>query len=192
MRPSSSVVVWSAVLAAVALRAQPTVPPPPEHFSGTAINLGSVGLRGSAPIDVVILGWSAGEERASLANALSSRGADGLLDLLRGRPTRGYVWTAREAYPLRLTWTETVGDGWRRVIVVTDKPITFHETPLRRSAFRYPFTLIEMRLNIDGTGHGKLSVTAPIIVGPGGSLELANYDAEPVHLASIRSVNPPT
>jgi len=49
-----------------------------------------------------------------------------------------------------------------------------------------------MHFNSDGTGQGKLSVTAPITVGPEGSLELANYDAEPVHLSSIRSVNPST
>ena len=53
-------------------------------------------------------------------------------------------------------------DGGRRIVLVTDRPISFWEAANQPRSIDYPFTLIELRLNRDGEGEGKMSIATKI------------------------------
>ena len=53
------------------------------------------------------------------------------------------------------------------------------------------FTVIEIRLNADGEGEGKVAIGANITVNRSLDLiELDQYDGAPVRLAAVRSIRP--
>jgi hypothetical protein len=63
------------------------------------------------------------------------------------------------------------GEGARRIIIATDRPLSFRE---RMSSPGYEFSLVEIRLTKEGTGVGKLAV------------EIENYSNEPVRLTDVK------
>ena len=53
----------------------------------------------------------------------------------------------------------------------------------------YPFTLIEVHLKKDNTGEGKISVATKITLNKkDNTVELENYQSEPVRLNNLRVV----
>lgn len=70
--------------------------------------------------------------------------------------------------------------------MATDRPISYWEVVNRPRCFDYPFTVIEIHLNKDGTGEGKMSV-ATKITAVGDTVALENYQMQPVQLKSIRA-----
>ena len=52
----------------------------------------------------------------------------------------------------------------------------------------YPFTVIELRLNRDGEGEGKMSIATKITVDKDSNMiTLENYDIQPVMLTNVKS-----
>jgi hypothetical protein len=76
-------------------------------------------------------------------------------------------------------------DGGRRIVLMTDRPIGFWEAANRPRTIDYPFTLIEMRMDGDGRGEGKLSIATKITLN-GDVLVLEDYANQPVMLNNIR------
>ncbi len=78
----------------------------------------------------------------------------------------------------------TLPDGTRQIVVVTDKPVSFAAAAGGSDVMDYPFTLIEMRMKPNEKGEGKMLV-ATSITTKNGRLELENYGNEPVRLTQI-------
>jgi hypothetical protein len=51
-------------------------------------------------------------------------------------------------------------DGGRRIVLATDRPIRFWEAWHQSRTLDYPFTVIELRMDSDGTGEGKLALAS--------------------------------
>ncbi len=67
-------------------------------------------------------------------------------------------------------------------MLATAKPLTFWDAATPRSN-PYGFTLIEIHLNRDGTGEGKMSLTTKMVVSDNLDLiELEDYAHEPARL----------
>ena len=80
-------------------------------------------------------------------------------------------------------------DGGRRIIIATDRRIGFEEASQQARTLDYPFTLIEMRLNKDSEGEGKMSVATKVSLSKDKQqLELENYGSEPVRLNNIHKI----
>jgi hypothetical protein len=70
---------------------------------------------------------------------------------------------------------------------VTDRRIGFWEATNRPRTIDYPFTVIELHVNRDGEGEGKMSVATKIIPDKENNIvTLENYGAQPVLLTNIR------
>ncbi len=94
------------------------------------------------------------------------------------------------AYDLRYAHQEMLGDGMRRIVLITDRPISIWEAVNRPRSIDYPFTFIELRLNERGEGQGKLNIAARIDVSRSGrTVQLENYDSQPIHLNEVRRVS---
>jgi hypothetical protein len=53
----------------------------------------------------------------------------------------------------------------------------------------YPFTLVEMRLNANNEGEGKLLSMTKIYIDDKNNLVLENYGQQPTQLNQIRKLN---
>ncbi len=72
-------------------------------------------------------------------------------------------------------------------MLVTDRPIGFREAVNQPRSFEYPFTVIELRLNKDGEGEGKMSVATKVIYDKEHNMiALENYDVQPVQLTNVK------
>jgi hypothetical protein len=164
----------------------------PERFTAFAVNMGNVGPTQSGMVELVVTRWSTEEERKMLIGALLDRGPEALLDELRETRRVGYIRTPNSVgYDLRFAQDIPGEDGGRRVILVTDRPIGFWEAANQPRSIEYPFTLIELRLNRDGEGEGKMSIATKITGNRAFNLiELEDYATQPVRLVAVRSSKP--
>jgi hypothetical protein len=161
--------------------------PLPQRFTAFATNMSNVsmGVR-SQTIDIEITRWSTDAERDRLLGILKQKGENALLQALQDLPKVGYIRTPDSiGYDLHFAREHEWGDGGRRVFIATDRPIGFWEAANRPRVSDYPFTLIEMRLNHDGTGEGKLTAATKVTV-EGKNIVLENYADQPVRLSQVR------
>ena len=68
----------------------------------------------------------------------------------------------------------------------TDRPINFREARNQPRSMDYPFTLVEMRLNKDDEGEGKILAATMIYVDKKNNIVLENYGQQPVRFNEIK------
>ena len=105
----------------------------------------------------------------------------------------GYIRTPNSiGYDLHFAQDMPGDDGWRRIVLVMDRPISFWEAANQPRSIDYPFALIELRLNRDGEGEGKMSIATKITGNRTFNLiELENYATQPVQLMEVRTSSAP-
>ena len=157
-----------------------------EEFTAIATNISNVGRTGATQVDIVIERYSTDEESKLLLSILKEKGPDELLEALRDTPRVGYIRTPDSlAYDLHYARQVPGEDGGRRIVLMTDRPIGFWEASRRPRTIEYPFTLIEMRMDGEGNGVGKLSIATKITLD-GTVLTLEDFANQPVRLTNIR------
>ena len=78
-------------------------------------------------------------------------------------------------------------EGGERVVIATDRYISFWEARNRSRTIDYPFTVIDMRINREGVGEGKMSLATKITASKDKKqVELENYGTQPVLLQNIK------
>jgi hypothetical protein len=142
----------------------------------------------ASQVDIRITRWSIPAETEQLLTTLKERGPEALLEAVRDAKSVGTIRTPGNlAYDLRYANEEMLGDGMRRIVLITDRPISMWEAVNRPRTIDYPFTLIELRLNSRGEGQGKLNLAARIAASrTGRTVQLENYDTQPIHLNDVR------
>lgn len=160
-----------------------------EHFTAFAVDLNSrtTGTN-TATVEITVDRWSTDAERQMLTEALTQKGQDALLSALQKTRAVGRIRTPDSlGYDLRYAHQDPGEDGGRRIILATDRPISYWEIANATRSVDYPFTVIELRMRDDGTGEGKMSVATKITVVGNDTIALENYDLQPVLLQSVRS-----
>jgi hypothetical protein len=165
----------------------------PEKFTAFAVNLdnsGGVARTGAGVVEMVVERYSTDAERDRLLKALVEKGPEKLLDTLQSLPRIGYIRTPNSiGYDLHYARKAPLDEGGERVIIATDRYISFWEASRRPRTIDYPFTVIEMRINRDGEGEGKMSVATKITLDKESQqIELENYGTQPVMLNSVKRV----
>jgi hypothetical protein len=108
--------------------------------------------------------------------------------VLQDIPRVGYFRTPSSVgWDLHYAQKTPLEDGGERVVIATDRRINFWEARNRPRSIDYPFTVIEMHLNKDGEGEGKMSIATKITVEKDHStIVLENYGIQPVLLQSVK------
>ena len=157
----------------------------PERFTAMAVNMER---GGSGTIEIVVDRWSSDADRKQLLTTLSEKGPDKLLDIIQKLPRVGYFrLNGGLGYDLHYAHHEKGEDGGERVVLATDRRIGFWEAANQPRSIDYPFTIVEMHLNNDGEGEGKLSLATKVTMDNAKSaITLENYATQPVLLQSVK------
>ncbi len=158
-----------------------------ERFTGFAINMNSGPA--TATIDFTIERWSTDAERNQLLSIITEHKdpTDPLLRALQKMPRVGGIRTPESlAWDLRYAHQSKLEDGGRRIVLATDRPIGFREARNQPRTMDYPFTIVEIRLNNNDEGEGKILVGTKIFVDKDKNVVLENYGQQPVRFNNIR------
>lgn len=161
-----------------------------ERFTALAINFDAPPGAVSTTVDINVDRWSTDAERDRLLTTLMEKGPGSLLEAVGKLPKLGTIRTPDSiGYDLRFARHTPGPDGGERVVILTDRPIGFWEARNQPRSIDYPFTLIELHINADGKGEGKLSIGTKIQADKDtGTIVLENYSTQPVQLSAVRKV----
>jgi hypothetical protein len=189
----SSLPVILVILAGLAVAARDTA-----AFDKSVLRLRAFGVnlnspaRGSAATtyDINVERWSTPEEAARLRDILSEKGADALLEAVQKMPRVGSIArTGHLGWDIRFAQQIAAAGGGSRIVIATDRPMSFWEAANQPRSADYAFTLAEVRLGPDGKGEGKLVPAAKIKYDQESkTLEIENYNIEPVRLTQVQVV----
>ena len=149
-----------------ALKAPPPPPAPPAGAAaGRGGRAGRAGGRGGAP-------------PPSTAARLSAA--------VKAAPTLGYIWgDGVTGYSIKYAWRAA-----DRIVLITDRRLGAHAPEWGLGAGPSPdaeYTLIELRLDAKGTGEGKTSLSANVVMdAAANTLALDGYAAAPAMIRVTR------
>ena len=170
----------------------------PEAFTATTANIDPAG----EDLTFNVLRWSTEADRQALIGVLMSaaaeQGEDTELSDLIELPTLGDLWPSGGGvgYALKYIHRVVTPEGGEQITFVTDPrvgtygriPWTTADAPEARVK---AFVVIELRLDRNGDGEGKMSVAADIVFDiEGSTIALDNYDAAPVLLEAVKRQPP--
>jgi hypothetical protein len=162
----------------------------PEKFTAFAVDISNTAPRANASVvDITINRWSTDAERDRLLSVFKDKGQDGLLSELQKMPVVGGIRTPGSLrYDLRFARQRPEAEGGRMIFLMTDRYVTTWEAMNRPRTIDYPFTLIQLQLDRQGSGVGKASIATKITQAADGTIELENFSSQPVMLNNVRPV----
>jgi hypothetical protein len=161
-----------------------------DRFSAFAVNLDSTTPvpTGAGQIEIVVNRYSPEADTTRLVTTLTESGPEKLLNVLQKMPRLGYIRTpGRIGYDLKFARKVRDDEGGERITIITDRYMTFWEARNRPRTVDYPFTVVELRVNKEGEGEGKLSLFTKIEADRrNNTIVLENYGTQPVMLKTVR------
>jgi hypothetical protein len=157
-----------------------------ESFTGFAINMNSG--PSTATVDFTIERWSTEAERQQLLGIITENKnpTDKLLRALQKLPKVGYIRTPQTlAWDLHYARQDKLEDGGRRIVLATDRPIGFREARNQPRSIDYPFTIVEIQLDKEDKGVGKILAGTKIYLDKNKNLVLENFAQQPVRFNEI-------
>jgi hypothetical protein len=193
LRPASLVTALALLLtSALPAAAQVTLPIRMRAF---AVNMSNNLTGANGILQIVLDRWSTEQERATLLQTVP-KGQDDLVRALQKQSVKGRInipgWMGpdpqnyRLGWDLRYAWHEVLPDGGERIVIATDRQMSFREVTNNPRTADYPFLLIQIHLNKEGKGEGKMAAFTQIRYDKKKNvMEIENYGTEPVRLNEI-------
>jgi hypothetical protein len=176
--------------------------PLPLRMTAWAINMSNTATGANGIVEIRVTKWSTTEERAALIGVFLDKGQDGLLRALEKIDAHGRIRLPGAMGPgrasgqgqlgndLRYAWHTKSPDGGDRIVIGTDRYISFAEQANQPRTIDYPFTFIQIQLpKGGGEGEGKLAYATKLMFDKKKNVvEMENYGTEPVRLNQIKIV----
>lgn len=167
------------------------------QISAFAVNMSNIATGTTATVDIRIDSWSTAKEREHLIMTAVEKNDDALLRELQRAKVHGRWRIPGHRGPdphqlalghdIRYAWQEPLPEGGRRIVIATDRYIGFVEARNQPRTIDYPFTLMEIRVDKNGEGQGKMAVATRIYYDKEKrTMVLENYSTEPVRLQNVR------
>jgi hypothetical protein len=166
-------------------------------ISAWAVNMSNIGTGTTFNVEFDVNRWTKPDEREMLITTMIENGPDALLKKLQQMPSHGRMRVVSPmrgrdplqlqlGWDLRYAWQEKTDEGGRRIVLGTDRYITWWEAANRPRTIDYPFTVIEIHANAEGKGEGKLSIASKINFDKKkNKIELETYASEPIRLQNV-------
>ena len=143
-------------------------------------------------IDIAIERWSTPEETSNLKAVFLERGEDRLLSALqKTKPRCGYTRTSTSlGWDIYFARETALPGGGRKIVLASDRPVSMWEARNQGRSMDYQFSLTEIRLGPNGKGEGKAISAAKLTFNKEtNTLEIENYEREPVRLNEVTTVD---
>src|SRR3954468_22142644 len=160
LRPA--VVIVLALATSLPVAAQVTLPIRMRSF---AVNMSNNLTGANGILQITLDKWSTAQERTTLLQTVP-KGQDDLVRSLQKVPVKGRInipgWQGpdpqnyRLGWNLRYAWHEPLPDGGERIVLATDRQMSFSEIANSPRTVDYPFLLIQIQLK-DDKGEGKMA-----------------------------------
>jgi hypothetical protein len=189
-RHALAVAALGTLLAAAALAAPAPAPAPgeayaprPDQFTGSLVSLVR-GARSSKPFVLSIDHYTTGPELQRLADTLGAKGPYAARDEL-WKQTAGYLSVGgRIGYPVSAVLSQDTPNG-RMIRVVVNRPMSTFEVQYSTRSSKYPFSLIELTIDRNGHGEGRLIGAAKLRMR-GNELSFESLGTQPLRLLDVR------
>ena len=173
------------LLLTAALAGARQLSPDPEDITAAVIANNELGS-GLGTVQIRINRWSTDDDRTRLITVLRESGPQALLKQLQKMPSVGTIRTPNSVgYDLHYARQTPVGDG-RRIVIATDRPISYAEATYQGRTLDYPFTLLQMQLDSQGKGTGTMSYATKIVAN-NDMIELEDLASAPFRLTNIEA-----
>ena len=164
----------------------------PVRMRMSYVNMSNNLTGASGILQITLDQWSSADERMRLLETVP-KGQDDLVKALQKAPVKGRInlpgWTGpdpqnyRLGWDLRYAWHEPLADGGERIVIATDRQMSFREITQNPRTAEYPFLLIQIHVNKDGKAEGKMAAFTQIRYDKKKNvMEVENYGTEPVRL----------
>jgi hypothetical protein len=158
-----------------------------DRFTFTVVDAQAIGSSVTQPLEVVIKRWSTDADRDRMFSILTQGGADNLPDALREAYEIGYLhWPGGLDYIVRYARRNPRPDGAQDIVLVTDRSMWTWWRPAGAQTSNKPFTVIQIRMNAEGVGEGKLSLGTKVAANKETGVALADYASQPVLMTDVR------
>lgn len=159
-----------------------------EQFEAILTNISNVGGTGLTPVTIRIVRWTPEDENERLLGALRKDGQDAFLrELLDVKPVGSIATPVSLKYDFFYASQTPAGEGGRRIMLISDRPMRIWERVEASPSRDYPFTVIELRLDKDGKGSGTLAQMVQLRL-VGNILGIENLATGPMRLSEVRKV----
>ena len=167
----------------------------PVRMRAFGVNMSNNLTGANGIVEITLDKWSTADERTKLLETVP-KGQDALLRALQKAPVKGRIrlpnfpgkdpQNYRLGWNLRYAWHELLDEGGERIVIATDRYMSFWEVSNQPRTVDYPFLLIQIHLNREGKGEGKLAAFTQITFDKKkNTMVIENYGSEPVRLNEI-------
>jgi hypothetical protein len=174
----------------------------PIKMTAWAINMSNTATGANGIVEIRVEKWSTAEERQKLIETFLEKKQEGLLRALERVDAHGRIRLpgamgsgrasaqASLGNDLRYAWHSKLPEGGDRIVIGTDRFISFQEQANQPRTIDYPFTFIQIHLpRGGGEGEGKLAYATKLTFDKKkNAVELENYGTEPVTLKQVKIV----
>lgn len=159
---------------------------PVDRLSATAQAPGIPTMGSTAAVNINVYRYATDEEITALAQVLSEDGPQALLKALRQYDMGNISATGRTGVPLRLVMGVETPEG-RRILALTDRPISFYEVVTSARSRRYEFGFVDVTLDAGGRGAGTMIAAGKVTQLEGGAVKIESLGVVPVRLMNVRA-----
>jgi hypothetical protein len=135
----------------------------PVRMRAFGVNMSNNLTGANGIVEITLDKWSTADERTKLLETVP-KGQDALLRALQKAPVKGRIrlpnfpgqdpQNYRLGWNLRYAWHEPLDEGGERIVIATDRYMSFWEVSNQPRTVDYPFLLIQIHLNKEAVGHG--------------------------------------
>jgi hypothetical protein len=167
-----------------------------EQYQANAMATGGGGR--ASMVEINIYGWTVEADRAEALEAIQAAYEKNkrnrnrsVAQALRGLPKVGYMFFAgQQGWPIRYSRVVDLGDGKRRILLATDRPVSFREAYSNSQLGDFDVTMVELTVDASGNGSGVLSLGTEVVWNKETEkLEVTNVSSQPVGLGNVRRVD---
>jgi hypothetical protein len=156
----------------------------PDQFTGNMVN--TLGVRFNQPFILSVDHYADGADVQRLTGTLAAKGQYSLRDELWRQRSAGYLRVGgRLGYPVAAVLSQETATG-RTLHVVLNRPLSTREVQYFTRSSKYPFTVLELKVDKNGKGEGRLLGAAKMQMN-GDTLEFKSLGVEPVRLLAVRA-----
>jgi hypothetical protein len=186
MRHSIALIGIVALVAAALAAPDASAQEAPERWRGRVAALSGPAGGQSAYLTLQADQWTSDATIEQLATTLVEEGQEALLKQVAALPSAGWITIGSGLrYEMRTMRSYDLPDGTRIVRSFTDRPIQVGEIVRSTRSRRYAFGMVELYLNAEGKGEGRI-IPAAEIEFEDGQVEVTSLGTQPFVVVQVK------